>query len=209
MLAVTGNCGGGKYACATAWALHGRVTRVALAAPTCPLDTPAARATLRPGDKAVYAMTARTPWLARAMFAKLAHDAQRDARRLFSFFDDLGPADQRLLQNQEFATTLSHSLTEAFRQGARGQVQDHALEGQPWRIPLEQIRVPVTIWYGDDDRLVDPRQSQILAAAIPTADARAVAGAGHFLLGDHAAQVLSSAVGAEPHPPRGRPSSAQ
>jgi pimeloyl-ACP methyl ester carboxylesterase len=91
-------------------------------------------------------------------------------------------------------------LTEAFRQGGRGQVQDHAIEGRPWRIPLEQIRVPVTIWCGDDDRIVDPRQSQFLAAAIPSAHARAVEGAGHFLLADHATQVLISAVEGEPLP---------
>jgi pimeloyl-ACP methyl ester carboxylesterase len=63
-------------------------------------------------------------------------------------------------------------------------------------VPLGQIQVPVEIWHGEDDRLVSPQQSRILAAALPGATTHLVAGQGHLLLaGGHAKAALQSALG--------------
>jgi len=62
-------------------------------------------------------------------------------------------------------------------------------------VPLNQIRVPIEIWHGEDDRLVSPRQSRILAAALPGAITHFVPGEGHLLLaGHHAQAALQSAL---------------
>jgi len=62
-------------------------------------------------------------------------------------------------------------------------------------VPLNQIRVPIEIWHGEDDRLVSPRQSRILAAALPGAITHVVPDQGHLLLaGHHAQAALQSAL---------------
>ena len=62
-------------------------------------------------------------------------------------------------------------------------------------MPLGQIRVPIEIWHGEDDRLVSPRASRILAADLPGATTHFVPGEGHLLMaGNHARNALRSAL---------------
>ncbi len=62
-------------------------------------------------------------------------------------------------------------------------------------MPLGQIRVPIQIWHGQDDRLVSPQASRILAGAVPGANTHFVPGEGHLLLaGNHAKDALQSAL---------------
>ena len=62
-------------------------------------------------------------------------------------------------------------------------------------MPAGQIRVPIEIWHGEDDRLVSPQASRILAAALPGASTHFVPREGHLLLaGNHAKAALQSAL---------------
>jgi pimeloyl-ACP methyl ester carboxylesterase len=193
--AVTGVSSGGKYACACAWALPGRVTQAVLASSTCSVDLPGARATWSKDDRLVYTLARRAPWLLRLMFAKFTHDVRRDPAAVFSMMTDLGPADQEILGREDFRRAFAANAAEAFAQGSRGPAHDYTLEARPWGVPLDQIRVPVEIWHGEDDRLVSPQASQILAAAVPGAVTHFVPGEGHLLLaGNHAKAALQSAL---------------
>jgi len=194
--AVTGVSSGGKYACACAWALPDLVTRAVLASSTCSFDLPGAKATWSTEDRLVYTLAGRAPWLLRLMYAKVVHDVRRDPEAIFALMKDLGPADQDILARADFRQAFGLNAAEAFRQGSRGPAYDYTLEARSWGVPLGQIRVPVEIWHGDDDRLVSPQQSKILAAAIPGATTHFVPGQGHLLLGgDHAKNALQSALG--------------
>ena len=67
-------------------------------------------------------------------------------------------------------------------------------------MPLSQIRVPIEIWHGDDDRLVSPQASRILDNALPTATTHFVPGAGHLLdASDHVKDVLHSVLSGSRH----------
>ena len=193
--AVTGFSGGGKYVCACAWQLPDRITRAALVSSTCSFDLPGAKATSSREDRLVYTVATWVPWLLRPMFAKLAHDVRRDPMALFSAFPAPAPADQEILAGEDFRQAVSQDLAEAFRQGGRGPAHDYALEARPWGVPLGQIRVPIEIWHGDDDRWVSPQASRILADALPHATTHFVPGAGHLLdAGGHVKDVLHSVL---------------
>jgi pimeloyl-ACP methyl ester carboxylesterase len=61
--------------------------------------------------------------------------------------------------------------------------------------PVSQIRVPIEIWHGEDDRLVFPQASRILANALPAATTHFVPDAGHLLdASDHVKDILHSAL---------------
>ena len=193
--AVTGVSSGGKYACACAWGLPERVTRAVLASSTCSVDLPGAKATWSTDDRLVYTLAGRAPWLLRLMFAKFTHDVRRDPTAVFSMMKNLGPADQAILGREDFRRAFAANVAEAFRQGSRGPAHDYTLEARPWGVPIDQIRVPIEIWHGEDDRLVSPQASRILAAALPGAITHFVPGEGHLLLaGHHAKAALQSAL---------------
>ncbi len=192
--AMTGVSGGGKYACACAWGLPERVSRVALVSSTCSRDLPGARATPAREDRLLYPLADRAPWLVRMIFSKFARDAERDAESLLSMLDELGPADREMLARQEFRPAFGRVIAEAFRQGGRGVAHDYTLEARPWNVPLSQIAVPIQIWHGEDDRLVSPEASRILAKALPCAVTHVVPEAGHLLLGAQPNDILQSVL---------------
>jgi pimeloyl-ACP methyl ester carboxylesterase len=110
-------------------------------------------------------------------------------------FEKLGPADKEVLAREDFRQALSRDLTEVFRQGGRGLAHDYTLEARPWGVPLDKIQVPIEIWCGDDDRVVSPQASRILADALPQANTHFVPGEGHFLMAStHAKDILQSAL---------------
>lgn len=189
---VIGVSGGGKYACACAWRLAGRVTRVALVSSTCSFDLPGARATWNKQDRQVYTFADRAPWLVRLYLAKFGRDIRRHPDVLFSMFErTVSSADMEVLADQAFHDALYRDIVEAFRQGSQGPAHDYTLEARPWGVPLDRIEVPIEIWHGEADQVVAPEQSRILADALPVATAHFVAGHGHFsLLAKHAEEIL-------------------
>jgi pimeloyl-ACP methyl ester carboxylesterase len=58
---------------------------------------------------------------------------------------------------------------EAFRQGSRGLARELRLIGRDWGFRPEEIRVPVSLWYGERDRVCPPAIGRDLAARIPGA----------------------------------------
>lgn len=192
--AVTGFSGGGKYACACAWRLPDRVSRVALVSSTCSRDLPGAKATPNKEDRLLYPLADRAPWLVRMVFAKFARDARRDAESLLSMLDKLGPTDREILGRDEFRRAFGRSVAEAFRQGGRGVAHDYTLEARSWNVPLHQIQVPMQIWHGEDDRLVSPQASRILTEAISGATTHFVPEAGHLMIVTNTSDILQSAL---------------
>ncbi len=197
--AVTGVSGGGKYVCACAWQLPDRITRAALVSSTCSFDLPGAKTTANKQDRLMYTIANWAPWLLRPMFAKFTRDARRDPTALLAVLPELGSADQEILADEDFRQAFARDLAEAFRQGGRGLALDYTLEARPWGVPLSQIRVPMEIWHGEDDRLVSPQASRILASVLPDATTHFVPGAGHLLdASDHVKDVLHSVLSASP-----------
>ena len=195
--AVVGVSGGGKYACACAWALPDRVTRVALVSSTCSFDLPGAHATWSAEDGRLYGAADRAPWLVRLFFAKVARDVGRNPDALFSVVQrSVGAADNEVLVPREFREALARDMGQAFRQGGRGPAHDLTLEARPWGVPLERIEVPVELWHGEDDRVVSPDQARILARILPLVTEHYVPGEGHFsLFARHARAIMCSLVG--------------
>jgi pimeloyl-ACP methyl ester carboxylesterase len=195
--AVVAVSGGGKYACACAWALPDRVTRVALVSSTCSFDLPGVRATWGAGDGRRYGVADRAPWLVRLFLAKVARDVGRNPDALFSTVQrSVGAADREVLAAQEFREALARDMGQAFRQGGRGPAHDLTLEARPWGVPLERIEVPVELWHGEDDRVVSPDQGRILARVLPLVNEHYVPGEGHFsLFARHARAIMESVLG--------------
>lgn len=194
--AVVGVSGGGKYACACAWALPDRVTRVALVSSTCSFDLPGARATWNGEDRRLYGAADRAPWLVRLVMARMVRDIRRNPDALFAAVQrSVGASDNEVLAAREFREALARDMGQAFRQGGRGPAHDLMLEARPWGVPLERIEVPVELWHGEKDMVVAPGQARILARALPVAAEHFVPGEGHFsLFARHARAIMDSLV---------------
>jgi pimeloyl-ACP methyl ester carboxylesterase len=190
---VIGVSGGGRYACACAVRLGARVTRTALVASTAPSDVEGVRATWSKGDRQLYLLAVRAPWLLRSFLAVMARRIRNDPRRIPELFNDLPAEDEVVLDRPEVREILTATMTEAFSQGTRGPVHDIGLEARPWDVDFAAIETPVDVWHGHKDTLVSVSQGKALACAIPTATPRLLPEEGHISLRvNHIAAILQA-----------------
>ncbi|MDX6626016.1 MAG: hypothetical protein QOE56_1005 [Solirubrobacterales bacterium] len=119
------------------------------------------------------------------------------APQLIEAFDEyLCDADRRCLAG-EF---LSYQLTgcgEVARDGIEGWFDDDWAMWEDWGFDLSRITVPTTVWQGTEDRFVPKQNGEWLAAHIPGARLRLLAGEGHLsLVSRHYGAVLDDLIAA-------------
>jgi pimeloyl-ACP methyl ester carboxylesterase len=202
---VLGWSGGGPYALACAWALRDRIeATVVVAGPAppgaVPVGSPSPRRSPRTlaltgADRALEVLARRAPPLAQALLAPAALTAGRWpglARRALQL--DLPAADREALRAATPDFRDMSFFREAFRQGTRGAVLDYRALGSPWGFRPEDVAAPVTLWQGEDDRIVPPSHAEYLATRLPRAKLERLPGEGHLILISHAGEILRSAA---------------
>ncbi|MBB3754434.1 pimeloyl-ACP methyl ester carboxylesterase [Mycolicibacterium sp. BK634] len=169
---------GGQYAAALAWALPERVKRVAIIAGALPLTEPGVFAQLPAFDRIYTRLSQRAPWLVKPCFAAMALTS-RTAPGLYGRFaaGQLGSADAAVVRGEgdEFARMSAEALRRP-----SGVVEDYRAWMRPWGFAPEQITVPVDVWGGQQDELVNIAWPRELARRIPGATLQERPG-GHFL----------------------------
>jgi len=185
---VVANSQGGVFGLAAAAA--GWVSRLVLASPADEVAHPGVQAHL-PDDV--------------VRLAKLAADDPDEAARILGSFtpdamEDMvvsgsGAADRRFYTDESFVPLYRRALAEGFANDGAGYVRDTLIAMQPWSLRLDEIRCPVTILFGADDRTHSPDHGRTLAGRIPTARRRVIPDAGGALLWTHSDVVLQAALG--------------
>ena len=94
----------------------------------------------------------------------------------------IGDVDRAALTGG-FADYSAATLRAAVSAGIWGWLDDDLAFACDWGFSLAAITVPVTVWQGDDDRMVPFSHGRWLADAIPGATRRLLTGEGHLSLG--------------------------
>ena len=114
--------------------------------------------------------------------------------------DALPPVDQAIATG-DWAEHEAAGIRRALEHGFDGWVDDDLAFAKPWGFDPADVRVPVQIWQGEEDRLVPWSHGQWLADTIPGARFTLASGQGHFSLGEaNRDQILHDLIEA------GRPS---
>jgi len=182
--AVTGASWGGPHSLAIAACLPGRVTRAACAAGVAPFDMPGfdwfAGMDAVNIEEMGWALEGED-FLAReiermaaAWLERLANDPSNAGEVDFS------EADRAVMASPEQHDMTRRMLTEAFRPGVWGYVDDTLCLIQPWGFDVTEIRVPTRILYGLTDVLVPRQHGEWLAHNVPNAEAVIDEQGGHF-----------------------------
>ena len=193
---------GRQYAAAVGYALPPRVTRTAIIAGALPLTEPGAFDHLPTIDRMYIRMSRDAPWGARLCFramglgAACAPRVYGSACRARSRNGGRRGAEGRRFHDVRAHVTRGTTATT----GRRRRVPRHdAARG----LRAEDIRVPVDIWAGTDDRLLDPSWPGELARRIPGAKLRMQSG-GHFLAHLYYRTLRVAALFLNPRPARRR-----
>lgn len=190
--AVVGVSGGAPYALACAFELPDRIHSTALVSG---LGPPAAvrEASATTTSGLALRLTTRLPWTATLCSHVVCIFARHASPLLIAMLRTRAPGpDRRILRDGDFRATLAASLREAFRNGARGAATDLRLLSAPWNFEVRDVRTPVHLWYGEDDRVVSASMGRFLELALPRCRATYMRNQGHYsLIHDFADQILS------------------
>jgi pimeloyl-ACP methyl ester carboxylesterase len=95
----------------------------------------------------------------------------------------LPEADKALAGSEEWSGREATGIKRALEHGFEGWIEDDLAFVKPWGFDVGDIRVPVQIWQGEQDRLVPWSHGRWLADHIPGAQFTLAEGHGHFSLG--------------------------
>jgi pimeloyl-ACP methyl ester carboxylesterase len=194
--AVAGHSGGGPYALACAFALPARVRAAAVICGAGPFDTPGITEGMSAVNKFGISYGRFIPWflwqlLVWLIYHRRAGDPAADLARGNGHRP---PADDEQLRNPEVRDACIQSEQEAFRPGLRGLAWDVRLLTYSWGFRLEDIRVPVYLWYGGTDDLATPAMARYMSKIIPRCKSIFCEHEAHLLLFPHWQEILTQLI---------------
>lgn len=89
--------------------------------------------------------------------------------------------DQDLLKSRpDVLEIFARDTVEAHRQGIAADAQEWQLYIRPWGFALEDIALPVSLWYGQYDVMVPPAMGRFLDQHLPQSQLHLVEDGAHF-----------------------------
>jgi pimeloyl-ACP methyl ester carboxylesterase len=104
---------------------------------------------------------------------------------LVAILGDLVSEPDRAVLTAEYAVESHASFLASVSTGTWGWLDDDLAFVRSWGFGLDEVRVPVSVWHGLEDRFVPLAHGEWLAANIPGASSHMVEGEGHLSLSDH------------------------
>ncbi|MEU5273755.1 alpha/beta hydrolase [Streptomyces hygroscopicus] len=181
---VVGNSQGAPFALACA--AEGVASALAIVSGADEVARPEFASVLNANLRGLVEWTKSDPAGAEKFFAGFTADAMWDMVMAGSPGCDLA-----VYQDPDFAAGYRRALDEGFAQGAAGYARDTVLAMGRWPFALDEIDVPVDIWYGEQDTGHSPDNGALLAARVPGAHHHVVPGIGGALLWTHAESILA------------------
>ena len=181
---MVGISGGGPYALMSAWAFPDRVISAATVCGAPPMAEMRDRSLLSPAYRRLIALYEARPEMARWIFRFLRPFIRLPfpgpLRTLV--LKALGNIDACARPDPDAFESSHATALDAWAGSADGVFDDAQIYAQPWGFAPEEIRVPVSVWHGRDDRNFRWPVAEALAARIPGARLHLVENEGHYSL---------------------------
>ena len=183
MLAISG---GAPYAYATAVAMPNRVRSIAIVCGAIPMAELEDARGLLPLYRWMLALYRSRPLLLRRLVCMarpiLSVRPPVRLRPLLLKMLMLRPCDAESLRDAAAFEAIFESQRRAWRGSGEGVMADAQIYAQPWGFSLEDIRVPVRLWHGKQDRAFSVHLAEEVAKRFPACYVRFIDNAGHYSL---------------------------
>jgi pimeloyl-ACP methyl ester carboxylesterase len=188
---VVGISGGGPHAAACARFLPDRVRAAGIVSGVGPLADPRSEEEMMIFNRLVTRLARKSHYLAYPIFALSASLFRRwPERSMHATSGQLPPSDIEIMGRPEVKSAYIDSYRRAPSSSALAAAQDFSLFARPWGFRLEDIKPPVHLWHGDDDRNVPISHGWLQAERIPGAFMHDCPGEGHLLALERLEEIL-------------------
>lgn len=179
---LMGISAGEPSALACAYKMPDRITSLTLAASVAPLDVPGIMNQMGPG-RYFFLNARRLPWLVQFQFHMLKYGLSKNPDQVMQqVAPTLAPPDRVIFNQEHIRLAFQASLREMMRTGTRGMAWDAALTARSWGFALQDVAVPVEVWYGGQDTNAPPQMGKYLSEQIPRSTVHYEPEEGHFSL---------------------------
>jgi pimeloyl-ACP methyl ester carboxylesterase len=193
-MAVVGLSGGGPYTLACAAAMPDRVVAAGVLGGVAPASGPDAVA----GGAMAFGVRV-APMLevgglpVRFTAGWLIRMARPVASPALDLYALLSPqADRRMLARPEFKAMFLDDLLNGSRKQLAAPFADVVVFARDWGFRLEQVKIPVRWWHGDDDHIVPFSHGQHMVSSLPDAELYRLPGESHLAGLGRAEEILGT-----------------
>ncbi len=208
--AVLGNSGGGPYAAVCAAKIPGRVRAAVIVSGGWRMDWPEARAGLPFPNRAMLLLARRAPYLLRLMLGMMGGIAQGEREKeLAQLKKRVPPADFAAFAEPGRLEAFGQAMRECLRQGAKGAAWDLGLYVREFGFALDEVRVPLTLFHGEQDTNAPIAMVRRAVAQLPGARLVTYEGEAHLsTLCNHVDEIARALRGPPELGSRAEPSAA-
>ena len=176
---VGGVSGGGPHSLACAYKLGDRVIRAGVISGAAPIETAADLDGMHGPNKTAFKLARSAPWVLRPLFGVMGFVAKRWPDVAFAE-KAMPAADVEIMKDPALKQALRTEAPEAYRQGARAVALEAVMFARPWGFKLEDVKRPVLLWHGSDDKNAPLAMAKTMEARIPDCTATYYDGDGHL-----------------------------
>ncbi len=150
--AVLGNSGGGPYVAVCAAKISQRLRAAVIVSGGWRMDWPEAKNNMPFVNRLVMTLARRAPLLLRLLLSSMGSISQGDPEKeLARLRSRLPAADYAAFAVPGRLAAFGQTMRESLRQGAKGAVWDMRLYVRDFDFSLDEIRVPITLFHGEQD----------------------------------------------------------
>ncbi|WP_172840335.1 alpha/beta fold hydrolase [Solemya pervernicosa gill symbiont] len=173
---IIGFSAGGLYGCAFAAKYPERIVQLNLFSSVGPYDNPELHAKLSDVIRPLYDTAVHNP---AALLEQLSGLTTPEA--IIALLQSATSAsDHAVLNAEQTRPGFIAASGDVLKQGLEWWVQEIANIASPWGFSPSEVTAKTRLWHGTDDLAVPIESSEYLVAAIPSATANYVEGAGHY-----------------------------
>ena len=194
--AIWGHSFGGPYVAACAHQLPDRVTSAAIVAGISPLSFDGATREMPALVRLVLWLGGRAPVPTRPYVSFMARMVKKPDRVAKGVGSQLTDDELALLETPRFDGFFENS-GEMVKHGSEGAYWDARVFLADWGFDCADIEMPVSLFYGTDDRSVPIQMGEYYRDAIPTTEATFYRGESHFIMYSRAEEILNSLTGTQ------------
>lgn len=203
--AVMGVSGAMPYVCACLIAFPERLLGAAIVSGLGPLDVPGVLDGMNNETRTLYRIALRSPRLGRMWMRMFATAAKRSPNLVYrQQMGYLPEVDRAYFEPEDMRELRERDLEEAFRRGSSAASHEAQLHVTDWGFELADVRAPVLLWQGEDDKHHPIKMGRYLAETLPDCTPIFVPGAGAFGFIDRMDEIVTGMLdvkrGSEPLP---------
>lgn len=132
------------------------------------------------------------PFLLRIMLKLQSKQVKKSPQKaLKNFLSIMSESDQKVLENSKVLSIIENMFVEAFQNGSNGIAYEISkVLVQDWAFNLNEIEVPVSLWYGEKDCNVPYQWGQLIEKEIKECNLTIYPNEGHLIIFNHAEEIF-------------------